>query len=202
MKLRKNSIALVCLVSSCFLPSAHAFDVSLLGAMTVSNYSLSAPTDIPSSTGVAFGLGGTVGFDLNPFFSIETGLLYLKHSYSTNLNLTNQSFTYDYTTIPLLLRLNPISLISFGAGFYYGIATSTSVDTTVGTAVSTTMDSPHTNDFGLMAGVGVRLPLIPMLLKLRADVLYEFGLVNLSATPGVSQKARNLDFFAGLMLDI
>ncbi len=180
--------------------SAYALDFSLLGAVTQSNYSLSTTPSTQSSSGTAFGVGGTVGVDLNPFFSLESGLLFLTHSFSTFTGAVTQNYTNKYIDVPLLLRFVPFSLVSFSLGGYYGVLSAASIETLVSN-VTTAQIGNGSNDYGLLGGVGIRLPLAS-LLKVRLDILYQYGFANLSSNSATTQRSRNVDIFVGLMLDI
>lgn len=160
-----------------------ALDFSVLGAVTRSDYSISPAVSL--SPGLGFGGGATAAMSLSPFFSLESGVLLLNHSFTINEGTSTQSsWSLRYFDIPLLLRFSPISLIAIEGGAYYGISHS-------GTS---------SNDFGFLVGAGIRWPIAP-LWKIRADMLYEFGLANL-ASGSSTQHSRSVDFLAGVMLDI
>lgn len=193
---------IVILVQSCFISAASAFDFSLLGTLSVSNYNFSPNPRLDLSKGVGFGGGATVGFDWVPFFSWETGVLYMSHSITDST--TNLDITYRYVDIPLWLRFSPIDLISVNFGAYFGIAADATVDKGTPPGTLFRQDAAgniqRNNDFGLLGGVSLRFPIAP-LIKLRMDALYQFGLANIS-TGTLSQHSRNLDFFAGFMFDL
>lgn len=198
-----NKLFVICiLVQSCFISVVSAFDFSLLGTFSVSSYNYNPDPGLDLSKGVGFGAGATIGFDWVPFFSWETGVLYMSHSMTVSTN--NFDITYRYVDIPLWLRFSPIDLISINVGGYYGIAANTTVNngnaprTLIGKDASGNIQK--NNDFGLLGGVSLRFPLAP-LIKLRLDALYQLGLVNIS-TGTSSQNSRNLNFLAGFMFDL
>ncbi len=166
-------------------PLARALDFSVLGAATVSNYIFSPPLTI--SNGTSFGFGATVGIDLVPTLSLETGFLFLPTAFS-QVGIPTTSFTYGYLDIPLLLRFSLIQLFSINFGPYYGFATSST-------------GNSATNDYGLMMGVSARFPVLP-LLKIRVDAMYEFGLANINSSLFNTQNSRNFIVLGGLMLDL
>jgi hypothetical protein len=194
---------LTVLVAFQLIPSTlvYALDVSVLGSMTVSNYSASTPANFSQGTG--FGGGATVGLDLAPFFSVETGAIFMNHSTTLSSAVGSSAVSYNYVDVPLWLRISPISFISINAGPYFGINTSNSVSVPVPTDFVSTDSNGNANtknDFGLMGGVSFRFPVVPFV-KLRVDALYELGLVNIS-TGGADQKSRSFDFLAGVMFDL
>lgn len=182
----KQHLVLIVLLSTVFgVSSARALDFSAFGAYTVTNYNFTPSTS--SASGNAFGLGATVGMDWVPFLSLETGALFLTHVYSPG-GVSASTVSSNYLDIPLLLRLSPINFFSLNAGPYYGFAMSST-----GSSVS--------NDYGLLMGLSLRVPLLP-LLKARADAMYEYGLANISPVASSTQNSRNFIFLAGVMLDL
>ena len=98
--------------------------------------------------------------------------------------------------------VTPIPFIALEAGGYYGIPSSTTATGTVPTSLVSAASPTYSssNDYGLLIGAGVRLPLLP-LLSIRADALYEYGLANVS-TGTATQYSRNLDIWAGVMISL
>ena len=182
--------------------NAHATDVSVLGAMTVSNASFESGATYGSggTAGVNFGGGATLGLDLTPFFAFETGVLYLKHSLSNGSNYTTQDLTMNYVTIPWVIRFSPISLIAVSGGAYYGIGTGNTVERTTPPYITVVSEPSGRNEWGLLAAVGARVPLLSMM-KLRVDLVYQWGLTNLNLI-SETQKSRNFNVLAGVMFDI
>jgi len=184
-------------VSTLTSSTAEAFDFSVLGAASSSSYSIT-PAPAVFSGGAGFGLGVRLGFDLFPFFSWEVGALYIGYS----LSAMTATLNYNYIQIPVLLRFTPIPFVALEAGGYYGIPSST---TSTGAVPPELMNAAlptysSSNDYGLLIGAGVRLPLLP-LMSIRADALYEYGLANVS-TGTSTQNARNLDIWAGVMISL
>src|SRR4051812_9451419 len=116
----KKHFPIAALVILACSPSARALDLSVLGAVTASNYSIS-PAPTATSSGLGFGFGATIGFGMGPFFSLETGALFLAHTFSATVTNTAYTNTYNSVEVPVLFRISPISLISFNVGGYYGI---------------------------------------------------------------------------------
>ena len=184
--------------SSLSARAAHALDFSLFGIVTPSNYNVS-PAPSSTSSSITFGLGGTVGFGLSPFFSLETGALFLPRTFTQTTAGFENTRSVSYMEIPVLLRISPMSLFSVNAGLYYGIPTASSVKvTTSGTTTSGT--SPNPTDYGLLLGASVRIPVAPFL-KIRGDLLYRIGLANMDLG-SATISSRNFDLWAGLMLDV
>lgn len=152
--------------------------------------------------GTGFGLGVTLGFDLFPFFSLETGALYLAHNLSAAVGSSATTINFHYLQIPALLRFSPVLFLDLEAGVYYGIPLSTSSTGNIPPSLVKAGSSGYSssNDIGLLLGAGLRFPLLP-LMSLRLDVLYEFGLKDVS-TGTASQYSRNLDIWAGVMLSV
>lgn len=198
----------VILVSLCSIFSqAYALDLSVLGNMSYSNYLLNTtPAPVSSPGLVGFGFGATATIDFTSHLGLEGGALYVSHPFATNVynssinTVVNTNYNYNFFQIPLFLKISPISILSVNFGGYYGIATSTSASSS--NAGSTSVVAPPlVNDYGLIGGVGVRIPVLP-LLKIRGDIMYEYGLAILSKTADSSQYTRSLDFWAGVVLSL
>lgn len=166
---------------------SYSLDFSVVGTMSVANYSLNPPPTLFSG-GTSFGAGALAGMDLSPFISAETGFLFLGYNSTAAVGGTSQSLSTRYLNIPLFLRLSPISFISINAGPYY--ATGLSSDR-----------GQHPGDFGFMGGASLRYPLLPAI-RARLDVLYQLGLTNLDGTTFTTQNSRHLVLLLGLMLEV
>lgn len=187
--------------------TAHALDFSLIAPLTYSNYSVAEGIPSVSSTGkVGGGLGVTLGVGFFPFLSFETGLLNITHTFvnhvsipSTNLTI-NQAYSYHYWQVPFLVRFTPIEAISIQAGAYYSKSISISAQSSQPVVLS--LNQPAlADDFGILAGVGYRKKLSPFV-KLRADLMYEYGLKKLPTGVDARLNTRSLDLWLGLMLDL
>ncbi len=195
----KYTLFLAGLTGLNLIPSSYALDLSGVGALTFSNFSVNAP--VTSSMQLGVGVGALGAISVSPFFSLESGVLFLKHSASVNPGQGPIDISNQLMEIPLMVRFSPLSLISVNGGVYYGVTTASSLTYTDPSSAKTTSDGPKTNDYGFILGAGVRFPLAPFV-KLRADVFYQIGLADWGSIPGVSQYTRNIDVLAGAMLDI
>lgn len=164
---------------NCF---AGTFDFSVLGALTYSNYHYDNSLGISTSGRVSYGGGATVGYEVDPFIVVETGLLYLSHSVSFEQNNQSIDQTLRFLTFPVLMRFVPISQVAIYLGPYFGIRV-----------------NANSSDFGLMGGVGYHHP-ISTSTKLRFDGLYQFGFTDLNANYE-SQNTRSFIFLAGVTFE-
>jgi hypothetical protein len=189
MKIKK--LALLCVaISAMNVTSAHAFDISALGALTLSNFSGS---DAPaSSIGTSVGVGALIGTDFMPGFGIETGAFYMARSSSSTLVGIQFNSSYGVIEIPAMLRVTLIPLLIVEAGPYIGIPISASLSSG---GVSLTSTKPNV-DVGLKGGLGVSIPILPTL-SLRGEGMYSLGLSNMSTGTG-TLNARNIDILAGV----
>src|SRR4051794_12233565 len=99
---------------------AQAIQLGVLGAYNNSSASIennTSSTDTSSKSG--FGGGLSLEFGLLPMLSLELDALYLPIGWSTQNSFSSKDTTYHAFQFPLLLRLNPAPLISFGIGPYY-----------------------------------------------------------------------------------
>lgn len=172
---------------------ANAFEFSVLGATTVSNYNV-APSLSGTSTGIGLGGGALGAFDLIPFFKLETGALYLNHGFSP---VAGSSLSLTHLNIPIIIKFSPVSLLSFGIGGYFGPVISQSL---AGSAPSFTGPPTASMDFGLLGNAGIQLPIAPFI-HFRFDILYEFGLAGMNVGSS-TLNSRNLDFLVGFLFDI
>jgi hypothetical protein len=181
--------------------NAAAFDLSIIGAASSSSYRITPAPDVLAG-GTGFGLGVLMGFDLFPFFALETGVLYLGHNLAATAGGVTANISYNHIQFPALLRFAPITFFELELGGYYAIPASASSTGDILSELVSSASSSYTssNDFGLLLGAGLRMPLLP-LMSLRVDALYEYGLKNLS-TGTSTQYSRSLDIWAGVMISL
>lgn len=202
-----HSVSALFLSLFLFTPKAQALDVSLIAPITYSGYSVAegAPST-SSSNRLGGGVGVTLGLGLIPFFSFETGLLNITHSFVNSISVSsanitvNQSYTYNYWQVPFLIRFTPISQFSVQAGAYYSKASRVSTESSHPIVLQ--VNQPGlADDFGLLAGLGYRAKLSPFV-KFRADLMYEYGLKKLPASVGTTLNTRSVDLWLGIMFDL
>jgi hypothetical protein len=196
MKLK--NLALICVVFSALnATAAHAFDLSALGALTISNYSFSPQVTPSFGAGTSLGLGVLVGSDLIAGVGFEVGAFYMARSISASGTATSVNVNYGFIEIPAMIRVTTIPFVILEAGPYVGIGTSASVSTG---GVSLSGSSPRT-DFGLKGGAGLMFPILP-LLSLRAEGMYSLGFTDISTAGTSTQNSRNIDILAGVTLSL
>jgi len=166
---------------------AWAIDFSLLGSLTASFDSIS-PAPLSFNSGFGGGGGVTAGFDMTPFTSLETGLLFTSHSFSFVSGAGSQSVVSRFAQIPVWIRVSPISFFSLNFGPYLSIPTYSS-------------PGPSGWDYGVQLGASLRFELLPSI-KWRTDVLYEFGLSNLLIGTMTTQNTRDILILTGFMVEI
>ena len=187
--------------------TAQALDVSLIAPLTYSNYSVAEGVPSVSSTSqIGGGMGVTLGVGFFPFLSFETGLLNINHTFVNHVSISSanltihQTYSYHYWQVPFLVRFTPIDALSVQAGAYYSKSISVSAQSSQPIVLS--LNQPAlADDFGLLAGIGYRKKLSPFI-KLRADLMYEYGLKKLPTGVDARLNTRSLDLWLGLMFDL
>ncbi|MGZ3688962.1 MAG: hypothetical protein ACXWP5_12620 [Bdellovibrionota bacterium] len=163
-------------------PSAHAvyilgetpdptyMHVSVEGGMVMAK---------PSSDGglggsnLGFNVAGNVLIGVSPIevFQIETGFGYEARSIGFGTPPISFSINAPFIVIPLVFRLDPSPYFSGGLGGYYAIGQTVNVS---GSSLPGSI--PATNDYGILATVGGRLPLSRnFTLRLDAKAGYGFS---------------------------
>ncbi len=204
----KNSITHLAFVSSLWITllcptpnTCHAFSLSGLGGLTVSNLSQATPTATSSSSNSSYGLGALIDWELVSLINLEGGLFYMQH----NISLTgitgsglNGTISYNNLSLPLMVKFRPFPYLAIEGGAYIGLSSNSSTTAIGGTAsqgVSSNADS------GLIGGVSVMLPLVPGLYA-RGSIFYEHGLTNLVNNASPSVNARNVDILIGVLIGV
>jgi hypothetical protein len=172
--------------------------LSVVGAANFSTPSLNAGgVTIPHTGRTVFGVGALASFPIFPLFRLETGVLYLPHGYSQGaVDTTLKTFH-----VPVLVRLEPIPLISLGAGGYVGFATGqvSTYDNIASRGQDYTYEQLNwgKTDFGFLISASLNLPVAPMT-ALFLDVRYLVGLKNIDNTIGDDLKMNGFVGLAGL----
>jgi hypothetical protein len=172
------------LLSFCAAPVVHArnYDFSVLGALTHSGYLFSDESQTMVTRKIGWGGGFTAGMELDPFLTLESGLLFLNHEFSLTTGGVTQDKTLRFLDLPIFLRFAPLNQVALYFGPYFGLALGSSQ-----------------SDFGAMGGFGWRYAL-GLSTKLRLDALYQFGLAFLDSTQS-TQRSRNFIFLAGVQFE-
>ena len=184
--------------------SAHAnVAIAIVTGVDFTNYSFSSPPAGLSQTvrpGLAF--GGLVNIDLGDPLELETGLLFdLKRPEETLPGTGAEPSSLRAFDIPVLLRYNPLSWFSVGAGPYYcqGFDEINSSITTGFTTSEPSYSGSNTSklDYGVSGSVQFRQTLSYDLRAL-LDVRYFYGLNNVDTTGAGPKYFRDLQVMIGL----
>ncbi|MCM2280063.1 MAG: PorT family protein [Oligoflexia bacterium] len=193
--------------------AAHAFELGAFGGFNFEKSDVS-PSSNPLSTKSGFTIGATVGADLVPMMlSWEIGLYNVKRktggavpagkSISGSIDSSSVRESYNALEIPLVLRLKPIPFLSPGLGFFYSASGSdltTEYNTSGGTEVSE--KSPiDRDDYGLVASIQARFPLIPTL-SFTIDGRYLLGLKENPYHGSNVVKLRELQVLGGVTFSL
>ena len=208
--------------------NAHAVSISLLAGVnadapsfTQNSTSSITVTSSSASANASFTGGVLLGFDLSASLSFETGLTYLPRAYSetitglSGLNSYTASVNESVTMlhIPFLLRVNPNSIFSFGAGGYYargiGDVSDNNGSLTLGGSTTSIPNSVNSfeyeqynrNDFGLEGSINVRIPMSAGLAFL-IDIRFLYGLTNIGAGSSESLSYRDIMALGGFQFGI
>jgi hypothetical protein len=136
--------------------------------------------------------------------SLESGILYTSHSYLADQGYDNNGskrYDYQYATVPLLLRVSPLPLLSIAGGVFHSWGISTMAVSASAPDVSSSVKTGSKNNYGFLIGAGLKLPVAPFI-KWRFDAFYEIGFANLSASSSYVEKSRNINVLTGVTLDL
>jgi hypothetical protein len=219
--------------------TASAFEITVVGDYVSSglttkdsgdsfSYISGSKTIVMTETAMtsASKIGGGLLFSqmLDDDFALELGLLYLPMEATTTFGATANSsgdgtFTekwdQTYLQIPLILKYYVFTWMSAGLGAYYslpmGNLTESGTNNTGVSLSSVNGTYGSTPDYGLMATVGLRIP-IDDLLWIFLDWRYQYGLANITlptsepvnltggatALPGDTNHWQNTQILAGI----
>jgi hypothetical protein len=150
-----------------FAGMAHA-QIGIRAGLNSSNFS---STDYSNKTG--FHLGGYYLIKKD-FISIEPGIQYSQKGYNTvMLGGSDVSETLGYLDVPLLFRLNFLSILNAFAGPQASVLLSRNYES--GNTTSTSTDVIRGYDMGGVVGVGVSV-----FGGLNAQISYDMGFTNLN----------------------
>lgn len=178
------------------------FLMSAVGALNLSNPSITSNGAAVAHSGRSvFGLGVLGSFPILPLFRIETGVIYLPHSYSIGPVDT----TFKNFHVPILVRIVPLPFISLGLGGYLGFATGSVSQYNESTKTTQEFTYETLNwgktDFGLAMSVGLDLPVAPAT-SLLVDMRYLIGLSNLDKNATKTLKTSGWVAVVGLKFGI
>lgn len=158
-----------------------------------------AGNDIDKSSKVGFTGGLTYEFKFHPLFSVEVDALYERRAYKATLSGIETSFGANQLTIPLLVRVHPISYFSVGVGGYYSSSFGDiSVDDgTVSTSVPYTSVGINRPDAGLLASIRGQYPVADQIQAV-LDIRGILGLVNQNASQDDNNSFKTRGFQAML----
>jgi len=185
MKLFNKSFGILsCLViAGAFSASpAHALvDFSVKGGVNLNTFSASRGDISVSGSTSGMGYMGGIGLDfgVGPIGAVAD-VLYTQRGYK--LTPTSETETATSIHIPVQARFSIIPMLSLTGGAYF----------------AKTLDDNGKDDMGLVAGVGLSLPLAVTSLTLEAR--YNFGTKNLLGANAlnIEMKNRSIDILAGL----
>jgi hypothetical protein len=212
---KPTSVILFCVIATAALnPSkTFAFNITAVGSFQDSNLTTnygggndSAVSDGVTFTnngfnsGTAFGGGVLLSQFLGPYFSIETGFLYLPRNMSETETFSDgpvsgtvsENLNFYYWQVPVLARFHFADLFSIGFGGYYARAmgnikyTFSSSNAAVQTALpSGTQYAGYKSngisqtDYGLLFAFGANVPIAATGLSIYGDARYALGLKNI-----------------------
>lgn len=148
------------------------------------------------------GVGLSLNATLTPALGLEVGANYLQRKYKRNLLLFSREFTEEAFQVPVLMRGYFLSVFSIGVGGYYNYYQgNVKYDVVSNGSASASVSSSRTgyrstSDYGVMAALGVDIPLSPIS-GLMVDTRYLFGLHN-NAINGAALKFDEWQLLVGL----
>jgi hypothetical protein len=182
--LKKSTVSLVFGISSIFLSFANADErqhhIGVLGGIGLSSPSIKVNGNEPDkSSKIGFTGGLSYEYTIHPLFGVEVDALYERRAFKTTSAGTETSFGSNHLTIPVLLRVHPISYFSVGVGGYYSssfgdLSTETGSNST---SIAYTSAGVNRPDAGLIASLRGQYPIADQIQAV-LDVRGLLGLVN------------------------
>jgi opacity protein-like surface antigen len=108
------------------------------------------------------GLGGGIGteFHLNETFGIGLDVLYIQKKLGAEINDEFEiSVQTNYLMVPLLLRVSPIEMLTFGLGGYFAYGIGETSITVNDVTITDDIDDDAQTDYGLTVALGAKFPL-------------------------------------------
>jgi hypothetical protein len=179
----KKSILILAIVLTPMLLSAQGIGLGIKGGANFSNPDVK---DVSIKSATDFHIGAYLNLNLSSKFGITPEVLY--NAYGSKWN--DAKVDLDYISIPVMLRIKPINLLSLEAGPQFGFLTKAHVED-----LGDVKDQLKNNDFGLAFGAGLHFPL-----GLNVGARYVLGFTNISDVSSETAKNRTLQIYVGWTL--
>lgn len=188
--------------------SSYAWDLGVSGQLN-----MTTPRVDGAQTGTSYSGRSDLGvsffgiYDITPMTSIESGLAYTPYGVTQKIDNTDYKITQTWNVlqIPLIARYNFSPWMSVGAGAYYGWSINNADQDyeyyrTLKQQGNTNLDLPSSarKDYGALASVRWT-PDGPPKSKFLVEYRYLYGLKNMSALSGRTEKYSHMQIMAGLI---
>jgi hypothetical protein len=178
--MKKASVLLMAMIMVPFLINAQGIGIGIKAGANFANQDIK---DVSIKTATDYLVGAYLNINFSDKFGITPEVLY--SAYGSKWNDVKVDF--DYISIPLMLRYKPIRLLSLEVGPQFSFLKNAKKENE-----NDFMDQLKNNDFGLVVGVGIHLPL-----GLNAGARYVWGFTNISDVSAESIKNRTFQVYLG-----
>lgn len=186
------------------LASSESF--ALVGVEAVGGLSIASQTASPTTmTGssanfLSYGLMGNVHFPSR--LGLTFGALYTEMGSHIKLGSSAQDEKVPYFQVPVIIDFWFGGIFALGVGGYYGFPGGNVVDSnstgTFANSSQTFSQAGYTsNDYGVVGHAALHIPLGPKWF-VAAEGLYEYGIQNVSSTPGLTLKNSTILALGGV----
>jgi len=181
--MKKTLVILAMLMLTTVLMQAQKIGVGIKAGANFSSQKVEDVLEVNTKGITDYHVGAYLNLNLNDHFSIRPEVLYS----ATGSKWNDVQVDFDYISIPVMLRVKPIRLITLEAGPQFSILTKAE-----NSDVGDIMDQVKKNDFGLAFGAGVNLPF-----GFNLGARYILGFTNLSDVSDQSIKNRTFQLSVG-----
>jgi hypothetical protein len=160
----------------------HAQGIGL-GIKAGANFANQAVKDVSTKSVTDYHFGAYLNLNLSDKFGITPEVLY--SAYGSKWE--DVKVDYNYISIPVMIRIMPIKLLSLEAGPQFSFLTKAKVED-----VGDVKDQLKNNDFGLAFGAGIHLPM-----GFQVGARYVLGFTDISDVSESSIKNRIFQVYLG-----
>lgn len=162
---------------------AQGVGIGVKGGVNFANQNIE---DISTESITSYHVGGYLNLDFSESFGITPEVLFS----ALGSKVDDVTVNTSYISIPVMLRVKPISLLSVEAGPQFSFLTQADHET-----LGDIKDQLKNNDFGLAFGAAIHLPI-----KLQIGARYVLGFTNISEVSEQEIQNRTFQIYAGLTL--
>ncbi len=188
---------IIAIVSFFLIAEANAFDLFGTVNWNQSKQSTAGSNYKKGDSGIGYLFGGRLGVPFVPFLYVESGFSVFPVGMTIGSAVGDVVVSGSYWSVPVLLRVMPISYISAGVGLDYAVVGSSKLELGGSPLSNSALTTGYKSHFGAVASVIGQYPILEML-SLIVDVRYRMGLETALNFEGTNRKLNVLSFGVGV----